>query len=120
MTTEPTEAPFLVYFPRHPHFVGRDEDLERLHQALQDGRQVGVNQAGLTGMGGIGKTQLAVEYVYRYREHYPDGIYWLNAARPLHQEFAQLAERLWQGGEDNPNQAYIAHLRRTLYQHFNL
>ena len=47
---------------------------------------VGVVLAGVTGMAGIGKTQLAVKYIYRYRDHYPDGIYWLNAARPLYGE----------------------------------
>ena len=37
----------------------------------------------LSGMGGIGKTQLAVEYAYRYKEKYPGGIYWVNAAQDL-------------------------------------
>ena len=45
-------------------------------------------------MGGIGKTQLAVEYVYRYRESYPDGIFWVNAADPLAQGLAQIGGRL--------------------------
>ena len=31
-------------------------------------------------MGGIGKTQLAVEYCYRYQDSYPGGVFWLNAA----------------------------------------
>ena len=47
-------------------------------------------------MGGIGKTQLAVEYSYRQREAgtYPDGIFWINAAEPLDQGFARLARDL--------------------------
>ncbi len=55
---------------------------------------VGIRPAGLTGMGGIGKTQLAVEYVYRYRESYPGGIFWVNAADPLAQGLAQIGGRL--------------------------
>ena len=45
-------------------------------------------------MGGVGKTQLAVEYAHRRRGDYPGGIYWVNAAAPLVSEIAALAERL--------------------------
>ena len=85
---------FLVPFRRNRRFVGREDQLAQLHQQLQDHRTTGIT--GLTGMGGIGKTQLAVEYVYRAREqnHYPDGIFWLNAARPLRGEFATLGQTL--------------------------
>src|SRR4051794_7478681 len=86
--------PFLVPFPRNPDFVGRSEDLEALHQILQEREPVGIRPAGLTGMGGIGKTQLAVEYVYRYKDNYPDGIFWVNAAEPLAQGLAQLGAEL--------------------------
>src|SRR5262249_39915278 len=78
-TTPAAEAPFLVPFPRNGDFVGRDGDLTRLHAVLSgsDAGPVGIRPAGLTGMGGIGKTQLAVEYVYRHRQDYPDGIFWI-------------------------------------------
>ena len=75
------DPPFLVEFKENPGFLGRTDDLGRLHAALQDmgtaGERgaVGIVPAGVTGMGGIGKTQLAVKYVYQYRHHYPDGIY---------------------------------------------
>jgi WD40 repeat protein len=47
-------------------------------------------------MGGIGKTQLAVEYVYQCRERhdYPGGIFWINAAEPLAEGLAQLGAKL--------------------------
>ena len=88
------EAPFIVPFPRNSEFVGRDGDLARLHASLSGSGPVGIRPAGLTGMGGIGKTQLAVEYVYRYRESYPDGIYWVNAADPLAQGLARIGGSL--------------------------
>ena len=53
-------------------------------------------------MGGIGKTQLAVEYVYRYRDAYPDGVFWVNAAEPLAQGLAQIATRLRPEVQDRP------------------
>ena len=77
-------------FPRSPDFVGRTDDLGSLHAALRTRESVGIRPAGLTGMGGIGKTQLAVEYVYRHRGDYPGGIFWVNAAQPLAQGLAQL------------------------------
>jgi hypothetical protein len=47
----------------------------------------------LTGQGGIGKTQLAVEYCFRYRHCYPDGVFWVNAAEDWRQDFAALGRR---------------------------
>ena len=80
-------------FPRNGEFVGRDGDLKRLHASLSGpgSGPVGIRPAGLTGMGGIGKTQLVVEYVYRHRDDYPDGIFWIDAAGPLVEGFARLA-----------------------------
>ena len=90
------KAPFIVTFPRNPDFVGREIDLARLHGALSGAESgpVGIRPAGLTGMGGIGKTQLAVEYVYRYREEYPGGIFWVNAADSLAYGLAHIGSRL--------------------------
>jgi len=72
---------FRVPFPRNPQFVGRDDDLIALHATLQKGETVGVRPALLSGLGGIGKTQLAVEYAYRHATDYPGGVYWINAAQ---------------------------------------
>jgi len=97
---------FLINFPRNPGFLGREDELTRLHAALSGSGSgsgpVGIGPAGsaraagLIGMGGIGKTQLAVEYSYRQHEAgtYPDGIFWINAAEPLDQGFARLARDL--------------------------
>ena len=85
------EGPFIVPFPRNADFVGRDVDLKRLHTCLSGPGPVGIRPAGLTGMGGIGKTQLAVEYVYRHRSEYRDGIFWIDAAGPLAEGFARLS-----------------------------
>jgi WD40 repeat protein len=103
------EAPFLVPFPRNADFVGRDGDLARLHDSLSGPGPVGIRPAGLTGMGGIGKTQLAVEYVHRHRSDYPDGIFWIDAAGPLAEGFARLAadSRLKWAEPDRPRDEQI-------------
>jgi WD40 repeat protein len=113
-----TDVPFLVPFPRNPDFVGRDGDLARLHATLAGPGPVGIRPAGLSGMGGIGKTQLAVEYVHRYQCAYPDGIFWVDAAGPLDEGFARLATnpRLgWAAGDqprDDQVRAAFAELGR--------
>jgi len=95
----PDAARFTIPYPEHSHFVGREDDLQRLHAALQGQGPVGINPAalgnptGVTGQGGIGKTQLAVAYAYRYRAAYPDGVYWINAAEDLRLGFAGLGQR---------------------------
>ncbi|WP_437537458.1 AAA family ATPase [Sorangium sp. So ce726] len=71
---------FRVPLARNPSFVGRDEELARLHRMLQDPQPGGRRPVMLTGMGGIGKTQLAVEYAFEHEVSYPDGAYFINAA----------------------------------------
>ncbi|MBL1201632.1 MAG: tetratricopeptide repeat protein [Nostoc sp. GBBB01] len=58
-------------------FVGREKDLENLHQLLQENEQVVI--AAVAGMGGVGKTELALQYARNHREAYKGGICWLLA-----------------------------------------
>jgi WD40 repeat protein len=106
-------APFLVPFLRNLDFVGRDDDLDQLHGLLQKGEAVGVRPAALTGMGGIGKTQLAVEYAYRYRNAYPGGVYWVNAAQSFQAELARLAEKVGLREDDAPESERQKRLARA-------
>jgi NB-ARC domain len=85
---------FVVPFLRNSGFVGRAEDLGRVHALLQKGEAVGVRPVAAAGMGGIGKTQLAVEYAYRHRDDYPGGVYWVNAAQDVQAEMAELATQV--------------------------
>lgn len=103
-----SDLPFHVPFLRNTLFVGRDTDLLRLHDLLTAGGQtpVGIKPTGLTGMGGIGKTHLAVEYTHQFRRHYPEGVFWVNAAPTLEVGLADLGTCL--GAEvDAPRDARI-------------
>jgi tetratricopeptide (TPR) repeat protein len=62
---------------RNPYFTGRRPQLTDLHTLLMAGKQVALTQA-ISGLGGIGKTQLALEYAYCYQKSYHD-IFWASA-----------------------------------------
>jgi transcriptional regulator with XRE-family HTH domain len=52
---------------RNPFFTGREDVLTRLHEMLNKEKAVvAIAQHALCGLGGIGKTQTVLEYIYRY------------------------------------------------------
>ncbi|MBW4608467.1 MAG: tetratricopeptide repeat protein [Hassallia sp. WJT32-NPBG1] len=55
-------------------FVGREKELAHLHQLLQENDSVAI--AAVVGMGGVGKTELALQYALKHREFYSGGICW--------------------------------------------
>ncbi len=79
---------------RNPHFTGRAGMLEQLHQRLGSGEGTLVVQA-LHGLGGVGKTQLAIEYAHRFAGDY-DLVWWIDAEQPvlIPGQLAALAARL--------------------------
>ena len=71
----------IMPLSRNPLFVGRDEDLQALAEALYTKETAAITQvetAATTGLGGIGKTQLACEFVHRYGCFFPGGVFWLS------------------------------------------
>jgi TIR domain/NB-ARC domain len=69
--------------PRNPDFSGRSALLEELHKTLMAGGTTAVVQvATVHGLGGVGKTQLALEYSHRYATDY-DVIWWVPAEQPI-------------------------------------
>jgi hypothetical protein len=72
--------PYGSYIPfvRNGQFTGREEDLKALaDNLLGDHSTNTVISQAVTGMGGIGKTQLAVEFAYRYGRRFK-GVHWLD------------------------------------------
>lgn len=78
-STEDTQVASIWNVPnkRNRFFTGREAVLQELHANLQKGNTTALTQA-IRGLGGIGKTQTAVEYAYRYRGAY-DAVLWLRA-----------------------------------------
>jgi hypothetical protein len=80
--------------PRNPRFTGRDGMLTELRRRLRAGEGTLVVQA-LYGLGGVGKTQLALEYAQRFAADY-DVVWWIDAEQPvlIPEQLAGLAARL--------------------------
>lgn len=69
-------------FARNPFFTGREEELTRLHEQLQQSNSAAIGQTQtIGGLGGVGKSQLALEHAYRHRQEYL-AVLWINAATP--------------------------------------
>jgi tetratricopeptide (TPR) repeat protein len=91
---------------RNPNFTGRDGLLERLHKELcADGAVVSVH--ALRGMGGVGKTQLAIEYAHRFADEY-DVAWWVPSEQPglIPHHLARLGSAL--GMPETPELAALA------------
>ncbi|MCB8977790.1 MAG: tetratricopeptide repeat protein [Ardenticatenaceae bacterium] len=70
---------------RNPQFTGRERELLDLAATLlYNGAEntAVISPAIASGMGGIGKTQLAVEFMYRYGRFFPGGVYWISFNDP--------------------------------------
>ena len=74
---EPTGIPENLPRSGATQFVGRERELEALHQQLRQSECVAVS--AIAGMGGVGKTELALRYALKYKQTYQGGICWLQA-----------------------------------------
>jgi tetratricopeptide (TPR) repeat protein len=80
---EPPPRPFIGVPPRIASFTGRAEQLDKLDAILMQDKpaavtQASVGRAAVQGMGGVGKTSLAIEYVHRFKGLYA-GVCWCPA-----------------------------------------
>jgi tetratricopeptide (TPR) repeat protein len=105
-----------VAFHPNPFFVGRDLLLAELQTRLKT-PNLTTRRVTLTGLGGIGKTSVVVEYVYRQHAAY-DLVWWVNGEQPasLLADLAALAGQL-RLVTDAPQEAQVAALRGWLERH---
>ncbi|MEU3238269.1 FxSxx-COOH system tetratricopeptide repeat protein [Streptomyces anthocyanicus] len=98
---------------RNPDFAGRETEIARLRESLMQESKA-VPQA-LHGMGGVGKTQLALEYAHRFADQY-DVVWWIDAEQPdeIPVHYTELAHRLGlakpDAGAEANARALLSHL----------
>ncbi|KAL2195759.1 hypothetical protein P885DRAFT_70379 [Corynascus similis CBS 632.67] len=104
-----TKQIVLVPYTSNSDFVGRSEILERLKWQLGHGQPstggTWQPRACLYGLGGIGKTQIALAYVFWLRETRPDiSIFWVHAstAERFRQAYTSIAQECQIAGYDDP------------------
>jgi tetratricopeptide (TPR) repeat protein len=82
LVSTPHSALSLIWgipFQRNRFFLGQDDLLVELHQRLVKGTATALTQIqAINGLGGIGKTQIAIEYAYRHRDAY-SFVFWIRA-----------------------------------------
>lgn len=104
-----------VPYNRNPNFTGREKQLEEIHRSLNSRDPLQRAQA-IYGLGGVGKTQLALEYAYRHRDEYAI-IWWVRAeeSTTLITDFLRLSTHL-SGGTviDAPPEIICDAIRRAL------
>jgi tetratricopeptide (TPR) repeat protein len=80
---------------RNKHFTGRQDILAQVQRTLGQHSQSALVPQALHGLGGIGKSQLAMEFAYRYQDDY-QLVWWIQAydERSIRRSLVSLAKRL--------------------------
>src|SRR5450755_2576671 len=112
-----------VPYRRNPLFTGREDLLQQIHERFtisNSGNTIALSQSqAISGLGGIGKTQTALEYAYRYRQEYR-AVLWVSAAseEALQADLIKLASVLGlaelPGSHDQEPQRLLAAIKAWL------
>ncbi|KAJ6013114.1 hypothetical protein N7522_003469 [Penicillium canescens] len=90
-----------VPFTRDPDFVSRDTLLDQIHKKIS----VPGSGIALIGLGGVGKSQLAIEYSHQIRSESPTTwVFWVHASNKarLEQSFRDIADQVKIPGRQDP------------------
>ena len=91
-TIDEVIKPFNVPFKsKEKGAIGIEDKLIEVHDTLSSTQKTKIGQkTSFQGMGGLGKTQLAVEYAHKYKDLYA-GVIWLTIDQNLDEQFLDLA-----------------------------
>ncbi|KFG80287.1 hypothetical protein MANI_027426 [Metarhizium anisopliae] len=95
--TSSREGCNMIPFDRDPKFVGREDVIKEIDRRFERQRHV-----ALCGLGGVGKSQIAIEYAYRFQQKHPDAhVFWVysSSGSRMYQGYLQIAEKLNLSGQ---------------------
>ncbi|EWC44970.1 hypothetical protein DRE_01029 [Drechslerella stenobrocha 248] len=90
------KIPLRMPLPHNRNFTGRERQLSEIHDYLPAlGPRRNPSIFALTGTGGMGKTQIALEYAYRYHGEYT-AIFWVSAvtADTIRNSFVDIIQQI--------------------------
>jgi tetratricopeptide (TPR) repeat protein len=86
---------WIVSLARNPNFVGRQDEIAKLEELIS--MRDGPRKVAITGLGGVGKTQVALELAHRIRNRDQDcSVFWIpcTSYAIIEQMFLQIAQEL--------------------------
>jgi nucleoside phosphorylase/tetratricopeptide (TPR) repeat protein len=89
------EPVWMVPFRKNPRFVGREEEIGKIEGLIT--QQDSPARLAICGLGGVGKTQIAIELAYRMRNREPEcSIFWISCTsfESVEQAYMSIASKL--------------------------
>ncbi|RVD90162.1 uncharacterized protein DFL_001138 [Arthrobotrys flagrans] len=86
--------PFHIPYPRNTVFTGREKPLEEIHDYFAEQHYDDTPLIyAITGTGGMGKSQIAIEYAYQHLSDYTS-VFWVSATneKTIHTSFVKIME----------------------------
>ncbi len=109
---------YVPYRPKGDQVVGRDVSLKAVRNQLVSGHKTAIGQtASFQGLGGLGKTQLAVEYAQLFRDQYPNGVIWLNADQDIDGQLIKIAEKAYWVAAESEHKDKLAIAKQRIKTH---
>ncbi|KAH0558819.1 hypothetical protein GP486_004539 [Trichoglossum hirsutum] len=93
---------FMVRFDQDPNFIGREDTIKEIGERFKMRQR----RVAVAGIGGVGKSQIAIEYCYRYRDSHPEAnVFWVHASNyaRFKEEYKNIARELSLPGIDDPD-----------------
>ncbi|KAL9600032.1 MAG: hypothetical protein Q9179_003359 [Wetmoreana sp. 5 TL-2023] len=115
-----SEPVWIVPLSRNPRFVGREDIFDKLKAHLE-GVDGSMPVAALYGLGGVGKTQIALEHIFRTRSP-TTAVFWVHASSTSRfaESYKRIASECKIPGHDDPNSNTLQLVRCWLEIHYTL
>ncbi|EPE36432.1 P-loop containing nucleoside triphosphate hydrolase [Glarea lozoyensis ATCC 20868] len=106
------EPKFTVPFVRDPKFIGRVDVIQEMTKQLDTRRRIAI-----CGIGGIGKSQIAIEYCYIWKHRYPEShVFWIHTSSfdQFEQAYREIAKQMSIPGTEDPQSDTLVLVRDWL------